>query len=314
MFRRVAACLALVAVGAGNAAPVVMTAEQVAERNVNARGGLEAWRKVDTMVWAGHMVSMRAEIPGMLFVMEQQRPNKRHFQLRTAGMKMMRIFDGKHGWIERPSQQGGPPDVKAYTPAELAFEQRSPGLDGPLIDYQAKGNTLALEGLEEVEGRRAFRLKVVLSNGEVDHVWVDPQTFLELRYDRPSYGPPGAKQTVSVFYRDYKEFDGLQVPTIIETAAGPGQSPDRMVIERVTVNARLDQSAFADPRRPRRDLAGGSGLREPADPALAGQPPARPDAAGRPAGSISTAKSPAPATEPAPSATPASPEPGSQAR
>ena len=31
------------------------TADEVIRRNVAARGGLEAWRRVDTLVWLGHL-------------------------------------------------------------------------------------------------------------------------------------------------------------------------------------------------------------------------------------------------------------------
>jgi hypothetical protein len=254
--------LAAVWVGAVAATPVEMTAEQVVARNVAARGGLEAWRKVETMVWAGHIESARAEVPGVLFVLEQERPNKRHFQIRAAGLKMKRIFDGEHGWSERPPQTGGPPVVSPYPAGELTYERRSSGIDGPLIDYEAKGSTISLEGIKQIEGRPAFQLEVVLKSGEVDRVWVDTQSFLDVRYDRPSYGPAGSNSTASVYYREYKDFEGLKIPTIIETATAAGLTPDRTVIERVTLNVRLDESAFVEPGA-RRQVARNSRRQEP---------------------------------------------------
>jgi hypothetical protein len=108
---------------------------------------------------------------------------------------------------------------------------------------------VALEEIDEIDGRRAYRLRVNLSSGEVDHVWIDASSFLEIRYDRPSYGPKEGNPAVSVFYRDYKDFDGLKLPSIIETAAAPGQSPDRMTLERVSINPRIDRYAFSEPGR-----------------------------------------------------------------
>jgi outer membrane lipoprotein-sorting protein len=223
-----------------------LSAEQVAEKNVAARGGAEAWNKIQTMVWIGHMESVRAPVPSMTFVMELKRPNKTRFEINAMGQKTVRVFDGTHGWKVQPNREAGP-DAKPYTPQEVTFAFRAQLIDGPLIDYQAKGNVATLEGLDEVEGRKAFRLKVQLASGETDHVWIDAQTFLDIKYERPSYGPPGTPSTVSVFYKDYKLIEGLQIPGVIETASAPGQTPDRMVIERVALNPPLEDRIFTRP-------------------------------------------------------------------
>jgi hypothetical protein len=62
---------------------------------------------------------------------------------------------------------------------------------------------------------------------------------------------------VSVLYRDYKTYEGLKIPSIIETGTGPSSTPDRMVIEKVVLNPPLDQRTFANagtarPRNPMR--------------------------------------------------------------
>jgi len=265
-----------------------MTAEQIVDRNVAARGGLEAWRKIETMVWVGHIESSHAPVPGVLFTMQQKRPNKSRFETNALGEKTVRAFDGTRGWKLKPNRQGGP-DLKPFSPQEVTFAFRSQAVDGPLIDYQAKRNQVALEGIDQIEGRQAFRLKVDLASGETDHVWVDAATFLEVRYDRPSYGSAGTPTTVSVFYRDYKTVEGLQIPSVIETAPIPGAHPDRMVIERMLLNTSMDDRTFAPPGA--RERRGGMTMRNESRPP-GGSAPIKP--AGTPA-----ASSPDPAAAPA---------------
>jgi len=223
-----------------------LSAQEIVDRNVAARGGLEAWRKVDRMTWIGHLEGEHAPMGASPFVLHQARPNLTHFEVKAIGRPTLRVFDGLHGWKARPGRTDAP-EVRAYTPQETLYASRSPGLQGPLIDYQARGSTVDLEQIDTIDGQRAYRLRVVLASGEVDRVWIDAASFLEVRYDRPSYGPKEANQTVSVFYRDYQDFEGLKLPATIETAAAPGQSPDRMTIERVAINPRLDRYAFAEP-------------------------------------------------------------------
>jgi hypothetical protein len=239
--------LAAAALGPGrlDAAPT-LTAAQIVEKNVAARGGLQAWRNVQTMVWSGHMESARAAVPGMRFELVQQRPNRTRFEIDARGEHSLRLFDGARGWKVMPTRGGGKPEVRPYEPQELKFAQEAPGIDGPLVDYEAKGNTVSLEGMDDVDGHKAYRLSVQLNTGEARHIWIDAQSFLEIKYDRPSYTRKGQAGTVTVFYRDYKSVDGLKLPSIIETGVGTGE-PDRMVIEKFQVNAPLDERLFARP-------------------------------------------------------------------
>jgi len=253
--------LAAAAIGATPTAATEVTAEQVVEKNAAARGGAEAWSKIQTMVWVGHMESAHAPVPIMTFVMDQKRPNKTRFEIDAMGQKTVRVFDGAHGWKVQPNRAGGP-DTKPYTPQEVTFAFRAQLIDGPLIDYRAKGNVVALEGIDEVEGRKAFRLKVQLASGETDHVWIDAQTFLDIKYERPSYGPPGTPSTVTIFYRGYKTVEGLQIPAVIETPSAAGQTPDRMVIEKVALNPPLADRVFTQP-----------GAKSPRSARAAGLPP-----------------------------------------
>jgi outer membrane lipoprotein-sorting protein len=249
----------------GGSAPVPeLTAEQIVEKNVAARGGLEAWRKIQTMVWIGHMESEHAPAPGMQFTLEQKRPNKTRFELRGPGEKNVRMFDGTQGWKLGPAHEGQP-GVRPYTPQELKFAQDTQGIDGPLIDYQAKGNTVTLEGTEQIEGQKAYRLNVRLASGESHHVWIDAQNFLDIKVDRRIESPSGTVGTVAVFYRHFKTVEGLQIPSVIETGVGSGRQPDRMVIERVALNARLNDREFthSDERVRRQGIATGVRTRPP---------------------------------------------------
>jgi hypothetical protein len=234
-----------VATLASNGWAAELSAAKIVEKNVAARGGLDAWRKIETMVWSGHLTSTHGEVPSMLFVMQQKRPNKTRFDINALGQKTERIFDGVQGWKVKPSREGGP-EITPYSAEEVKFAQAAQVIDGPLIDYVAKGNTVTLEGRDEIRGRNAYRLAVQLPAGESDHVWIDAQTFLDLRYDR-RYSSAAGPATVSVFYGNYKTVQGLQIPSLIETADAPGVTPDKLVIENIMPNGPVDERSFARP-------------------------------------------------------------------
>ena len=232
--------------GVTQARSAQLTVGQIIARNVAARGGLAAWRRVRTLTWVGHIDSANAPMPNMQFTMDQARPNKTRFAIDTIGEHTVRVFDGVQGWKLRPAPNGRPM-LEPYGAQELRFAEDAPGLDGPLIDYKAKGGVATLEGVDRIYGNEAYRIGVVFASGENDHVWVDAHSFLDLRYDRSSLGPGGKSITVSMYYHDYKSINGLQMPTVIETGVGSGKPPDRLVIERVLVNPLLDARTFAMP-------------------------------------------------------------------
>ncbi len=231
--------------------PVQPTAAQIVAKNVAARGGAPAWRKIQTMVWVGHMEVATGPEPRLAFVLEQKRPNHTLFEVTSLSQKTQRVFDGEHGWKVRPNRDGAA-DAQPYSPQEIEFAKEGQGIDGPLIDYQAKGIAVELVGVESVEGREAYRLTVRLPSGSHHDVWIDAQNFLDLKYDRTSYSATGVPGIVSVFYRHYKSVEGLQIPSVLEISNATAKVPDKMVIDKIALNPPLDDEAFAKPGSTRR--------------------------------------------------------------
>lgn len=234
------------------AAPVAtLTAEQIVEKNVAARGGLEAWRNIRTMVWLGHVETASAPDGKLPFTLQFERPNKTRFAIDPQGQASVRIFNGAEGWKQR-RVAGGPPETQPYTEEEVKFARDGQGIDGLLIDHEAKGIRVNLDGIDEVDGKPAYRLVVTLPSGTNQHVWVDANTFLEVKSDREFHGSKGQVGRVSMYYRDYHEVEGLQLPLIIESAGAAAKMSDKMVIDKVTLNRELDPRTFESPDQPLR--------------------------------------------------------------
>jgi len=250
LLRRIARCLLLAGLAPAVLAQVSapsLTATEIVENNAAARGGVEAWRKVQAMAWAGHVESSNGR--SLPFQLAQQRPDNTRFEIVAEGQKSMRVFDGTHGWKMRQSSSGRP-EVSPYSEEELRFARGAQVIEGPLMDYVARRGAVTLAGFGETAGREAYVLKVALPSGGNHRVWVDAENFLELRHDREVRDGGGRQSMVTVFYRDYRTFDGLEIPTTIETAATTGQAMNRLVIERIAINPSLDEKLFAKPNAP----------------------------------------------------------------
>src|ERR1700731_2885506 len=179
---------------------VNLSAAAIVDRNVAARGGLQAWRSVQTISMQGKLgaggnqrsaipvpspdkklikqalPSRPAEETQLPFLMEMKRSRKMRLELQFNGQTAIQVFDGTDGWKLRPFLNRRV--VEPFTPEEIKAASRQTDLDGPLVDYVAKGTQVELEGMEKVEDRNTYKLKLKTRTGETTHVWIDAQSFL----------------------------------------------------------------------------------------------------------------------------------------
>jgi hypothetical protein len=115
------------------------------------------------------------------------------------------------------------------------------------VDYAAKGTKVEFEKVEPVEGKDAYKLKLTMKGGTVRHVWVDAQTFLDVRVDGVPRRMDGKMHDVYVYQRDFRKVEGVTIPFIVETAVVGYPDTHKMIIEKAAVNPKLDDALFAKP-------------------------------------------------------------------
>ena len=101
---------------------------------------------------------------------------------------------------------------------------------------------------KKVEGHDAYKLKLTMKGGQVQHIWVDAGTFLEVKLEGTPRRMDGKMRPVSIYLRDYKDVNGLKIPYLIETAVQGNRDTHKMFIEKVAVNPKLDDSRFTKPQ------------------------------------------------------------------
>jgi hypothetical protein len=243
-----------------------LTAEEVVTRNVAARGGLQPWRAVQTLSMSGKMdaggneASTRLAAQGgklggvqlpkrpkeqaqLPFRMELKRNRKSRLEIDFRGKTAVQVYDGAKGWKVRPYLNRH--EVEPFTAAELKVAAMQPDLDGPLVDYAAKGTMVALEGTDKVEGNDAYRLKLTFKNGSVQHLWIDAKTFLEAKVEGTPRRLDGKTHTVEVYYRDFRPVSGLLIPFVSETKVQGVKQTEKILVEKATVNPAVEDSRFA---------------------------------------------------------------------
>ena len=236
----------LVVVADSATAPVDLTAAQIVDRNVAARGGLQVWRGVKTMSMSGKLDAGGKQKVQLPFVLEMERNRKTRLELQFNGQTAVQVYDGTNGWKLRPFLNRR--DVEPYTPDELKAASMQADLDGPLVDYVAKGTKVELEGVQSVEGHDAFNLKLTLKTGQVQHIWVDAQNFLDVKVEGTPRRLDGRFHPVATYLRDYRSVNGLMIPYVNETAVDGVKQTEKILVEKVIVNPKLEDSRFSKPQ------------------------------------------------------------------
>ncbi|GEJ58889.1 outer membrane lipoprotein-sorting protein [Anaeromyxobacter diazotrophicus] len=274
-----ALALALALAGCHRASPAERAARPILEKNAAARGGAAAWRAVESLAMSGKLEAGRPRDPVKLaasylrqlrqtkgelrraavqaraaepeqpvqlpFAMELKRPHKTRLEIAFQGQTAVQVFDGSQGRKLRPFL--GRREVEPFSAEELRLASQQAELDGPLLEAAARGHRVALVGEEQVEGRDAYRLAITSAEGQVRQVWVDAQTFLDVKVDG-ARRLDGKSRAVSTYLRDYRPVHGLMIPHLLETVVEGVEGSEKITIERVFLNPELDDARFTTPQ------------------------------------------------------------------
>jgi len=228
-------------------APVpTLAVEQIIQKNVEARGGLAAWRAIQSMTETGKMDANSKGTVQLPFKLEMMRPRKTRLEIVFNGHTAVQTYDGTNGWTLRPYL--GRPDPDPYSEIELRKSAEQQELDGPLVDYAAKGTTAELVGVEQVEGKDAYKIRLTLKTKAVRHIWIDARSFLELKIEDMPRILDGKPHNVDTYFRDYRPVSGLMIPFTLETAVKDVVGSKKLIIEKVELNPKLDDMEFAKPQ------------------------------------------------------------------
>lgn len=221
---------------------LAQTADEIIAKSIEARGGMDKIKAVKTMRSMGKMeVGPGIEAPG---VMWQQRPNMMRLEFTVQGLTAVQAYDGKSGWMIMPFT--GKKDPEAMTADDTKELEEDADIDGPLVDYKSKGNTVELVGKEKVEGTDAYKLKVALKNGDVKFIYLDSDSYLEIK-EEGKRTVRGTEQEFESSATDYREVGGLMFPFALENGVKGSQQKQKLTIEKIEINVPVDEASFKMP-------------------------------------------------------------------
>ena len=220
-----------------------LTVDELVAKNVAAKGGADAIRALQSVRFTGKMLVNEGQIQ-LAYVESKKRPAEVRSELTLQGMTAIQAYDGEQGWKVSPFQGRKDPEKMSADDTKSLLEEAE--IDGPLVDWKAKGSTVEYLGTEDVDGTLAHKLKVVRKNGDVTFVYLDPDAFLEIRKTTQRV-EQGAQVEVETDVGDYEKIAGVFLPFSIESGHKGGPDKQKIVIDKTEPNISVDDAIFKFP-------------------------------------------------------------------
>jgi len=218
------------------------TADELIQKNTEAKGGIDKIRAIKSMRMTGKLSG------GGGFTaatgQDNLRPNLVRETFSLQGMTSVQAYDGSRGWQIQPF--GGHKDPQLMGEDDLQGLLFDADFDGPLMDYKEKGNTVEYLGHDVVDGDDALRLKVTLKDGDIIYYYLDPDTYLEIRKEIQEFIRGSVRETV-IDLGSYKPVAGVMFPFSISQGSKSNPGAQTTTVEKMEVNVPIDPGEFAVP-------------------------------------------------------------------
>jgi hypothetical protein len=218
------------------------SAEEIVGKYIKTIGGIEKIRAVKTLRRTGKFTGGGGF--EAVVIQENKRGNMVRQEFSLQGMTGINAYDGKTGWKIEP--WGGKKDPEALGEEEMKSIVEDSDFDGPLVNYQQKGNKVEFVGMDQVEGTDTFKLKLTLANGDVFYYYMDTDYYVPIKIDTKRM-IRGAEREYETTLGDYKEVAGWYLPHSFETNAKGSQDKQKIVFDRIEANAQIDEGRFRMP-------------------------------------------------------------------
>jgi len=221
------------------------TAEGIINKYLKTVGGAQKIQSTKTLVRTGTYSGgggFEAK-----FRQENKRPNLVRQEITMLSMTGITAYDGKTGWKIEPWE--GKKDPESLGEEEMKGILEDADFDGPIVNYEQKGNKVKYLGTEPVEGTDALKLEVRLANGDTWTYYMDTDTYVPIKVDIKRM-IRGEEHEYEMSLGDYKEVDGWYLPHSVETKVKGSENRGTVTYEKIEANVPINNGDFVKPATP----------------------------------------------------------------
>jgi zinc protease len=217
-------------------------ARTLLDKVIAAKGGLETLRAVQsiTAMTREDMSTQegRISVETTTFL---QYPNRVHVETKLPDALVVRVFDGKRGWVKDPR---GTFEVPAAMIRELELGFRRDTVSALLAAHDGTVRSRLLPDVKDETGKLHHALELSASDLDPIVLHIDPATHL-IAKQMYVVGGPG-QPLVEELFSEYRPVDAVQIAFLAKVRRG-----GELILERritgIKINAPLDAALFKRP-------------------------------------------------------------------
>lgn len=214
------------------------TADEIINKYVEAIGGTESWKKVNSLVQSGTMTVQGMNIDLTISTLNGKGTRQ---DIVAMGMNNYMIVTPTEGWRFFPIQGQQAPE--AMTADDIKESQDGLDVTGALVEFKVKGHTADFLGKEDVDGTECFKIKLTQKGGKVETYFIDAKTYLLLKTVSIMKANGQEAEVFTTFSNYQKLPEGISIPMSMSMPLAPGMNVD-LVINKVEINKPIDESIF----------------------------------------------------------------------
>ncbi|AHM58884.1 hypothetical protein D770_03085 [Flammeovirgaceae bacterium 311] len=205
-------------------------------------GGAENWKQVKSMKMTGKMSMQNMEFPLVIYRMPEK---KQRIEASIQGKEIIQAYDGTDAWWINPFMSG--PEAQPM-PDEMASEMKEETFEDVFIDYKKKGHQAELEGKETIDGAETYKVKLTKKGGDIRYYFFETENYVPIMIRSTVKEGQAKGQNIDTMLSDYQEVEGFVIPHFMEVRMN-GQAGQKIILEAITFNEKMDESMFAFPKK-----------------------------------------------------------------
>ena len=215
----------------------VPTAEEVIAKYVEVTGGLEKYKSIKSMHQQGSMSIPVAGIEGTIDL-KMISPDKLAVSVELSGAgNETSGSDGETVWSS--STMTGDRILTGKEAEQTLLEADLRRIYDPASVYKS----MEVVGVEEVDGEKCYKLKIIRNSGDEQFEFYSVETGLQTQSKLTAQSPMGPIK-IDVEISDYKDVDGLKLPhKMTQTFVDQGMKME-VVMEKIELNPEFEEGTF----------------------------------------------------------------------
>jgi predicted Zn-dependent peptidase len=211
--------------------PADLTPNKVIKKYIEAAGGRENFKKVNSYKRVAS-VSMGART---ITIKEIRKAPEKFVTITEMNGNVMQkqVYNGKKAMA---SSMGQKREIKGKKLKNLKYQAKL----FKFLKYDELGVELELQGIEQVDGEDAYKIKVTNPAGKHHYDYYSVNSGLKVKTKSKQQTQQGEVTTIQK-YSDYKEVNGILFPHTIEIS---GMRSMTLTVDSYKINQEIDSSVF----------------------------------------------------------------------